>query len=221
MADSAELLLLLRRTLLTLGIGALAVVLCYYWVDRPVALFVHKQAVARIPGMVWLTYPPPVIQSWSPLLLAMMIVSRAWGPWRKWQLTLLVAGISLIVADQFRESLGDLCGRYWPETWHDNNPSLIGNGTYGFHPFHAGDDTGSFPSGHAARILGFVAVLWIGAPSGRLIYAIVSLPMLIALVAMNFHFVSDVIAGSVLGGIVGAYAAMLSGLSSDEHVTVP
>ena len=34
----------------------------------------------------------------------------------------------------------------------------------------------------------------------------------VALVGMNFHFVSDVIAGSVLGGIVGAYSVRLARL---------
>jgi hypothetical protein len=34
--------------------------------------------------------------------------------------------------------------------------------------------------------------------------------MLVSLVAMNYHFVSDVIAGSVLGGIVATYAAHLA-----------
>ena len=33
------------------------------------------------------------------------------------------------------------------------------------------------------------------------------IPMLLSLVAMNHHFVSDVIAGSVLGGLIAAYAA--------------
>jgi len=39
------------------------------------------------------------------------------------------------------------------------------------------------------------------------------LPMLIALVAMNYHFVGDVIAGSTLGAIVGTFAVALSGLT--------
>jgi len=34
--------------------------------------------------------------------------------------------------------------------------------------------------------------------------------MLVSLVAMNYHFVSDVIAGSVLGAIIAAYAAHLA-----------
>ena len=139
------------------------------------------------------------MQSWSPLVLVLLAIRRAFGPWRRWQHVLFVACVSLIVADQFRESLGDLCGRYWPETWHNNNPSLIGTGAYGFHPFEVGDDIGSFPSGHAARIAGFFAVFWLAMPRGRWLYAIVAVPMLVALVAMNYHFVGDVIAGSVLG----------------------
>jgi membrane-associated phospholipid phosphatase len=36
--------------------------------------------------------------------------------------------------------------------------------------------------------------------------------MLLSLVAMNYHFVSDVIAGSVLGALIAAYAAHLARL---------
>jgi membrane-associated phospholipid phosphatase len=149
------------------------------------------------------------VQGWSPLVLVLLAIRRAFGPWRVWQHTLLIACVSLIVADQFRESLGDICGRYWPETWNDNNPSLIGTGAYGFHLFEVGDDTGSFPSGHAARIAGFVSVFWFAMPRGRWLYVFIAVPMLIALVAMNYHFVSDVIAGSVLGAVIGSWAVRL------------
>jgi membrane-associated phospholipid phosphatase len=200
--------LLLRRVLVALA--ACAVIACYYVVDRPVAFFVHNHKWNTIEVFKWLTYPPPFVQTWSPLVIALVVARRAGGPWRRWQLILLVACVSLVVADQFRESIGDLCGRYWPETWHNDNPSLIGTGAYGFHPFQSGDDTGSFPSGHAARIAAFVGVFWFALPRGRWLYALIALPMLVALVAMNYHFVSDVIAGSVLGAIVGAWAARIS-----------
>ena len=185
------------------------VAICYYFVDRPVAFFVHDHRIARFDELRWLTEPPPLVQSWSPLVLVLLVVRRAFGEWRRWQHVLFMACVSLIVADQFRESLGDLCGRYWPETWHDNNPSLIGTGAYGFHPFEVGDDTGSFPSGHSARIAAFAAVFWLALPRGRWLYAVVAVPMLIALVGMDYHFVGDVIAGSVLGAIIGAWATRL------------
>ena len=196
----------------------MAVVLCYCFVDRPVAFFVHRHRIARFEEFRWLTEPPPLVQIWSPLVLVLLAARRAFGPWRRWQQVLFVACVSLIVADQFRSSLGDLFGRYWPETWHDNNPSLIGTGTYGFDLFKAGGAGGSFPSGHAARILAFAAVFWLTMPRGRWLYAIIAVPMLLALVAMDYHFVGDVVAGSVLGGIVGAWAVRLSGMGADEAV---
>jgi membrane-associated phospholipid phosphatase len=143
---------------------------------------------------------------------------RAWGPLRRWQGALFTACISLIVADTFRSSLGDACGRYWPETWY-HNPSLIGNNTYGFHPFAGGENSGSFPSGHAARIVGFASVWWLATPRSRPVLAIICLPLLTSLVAMNYHFVSDVVAGSFLGAIIGVYAACLSGLTPESLAT--
>jgi membrane-associated phospholipid phosphatase len=217
MADSQQFVYLLRRTLVAIGACTVVVVFCYYCVDRPVAYFVHDYRTAKLDGLKRLTEPPPLAQSWSPLVLTVLAVRRAFGPWKQWQQTLFVACVSVIVADQFRKSIGDLFGRYWPETWHNDNPSLIGNGTYGFHAFEVGDDTGSFPSGHAARILGFATVFWLAMPQCRWLCVLIAVPMLVALVGMNYHFVGDVIAGSVLGGIVGAWAVHLIGFDS----TVP
>lgn len=201
-----------NRTLIAVFACTIAVVFCYYFVDRQVAFFVQRHTLNRFEELRWLTEPPPLVQSWSPLLLVFLCVRRAYGPWRHWQHVLFIACVSVIVADQFRQSLGDLCGRYWPETWHDNTPSLIGTGAYGFHPFQVGDDVGSFPSGHSARILGFFSVFWLAMPRGRWLYAILALPMLLALIGMNYHFVGDVIAGSTLGAIVGTYAVAMGGL---------
>jgi membrane-associated phospholipid phosphatase len=217
MTNEQDFRLLLRRATLTSLAGLAVVVFCYFWIDRPVAFFVHRHEIEKfnvwkINVFKWLTDPPPIMQTWSPLVLALLMTRRTWGPLKLWQHTLFAASLSLIVADEFRHFLGDLCGRYWPETWFNNNPSLIGDGTYGFHPFAGGDDIGSFPSGHAARIAGFATVWCIAMPRGRVFWIIVCLPMLVSLVAMNYHFVSDVIAGCVLGAIVGMYAACLAHL---------
>lgn len=201
---------LLNRSCIAIIACIFAVVICYYFVDRPVAFFVHDHEISKVQEFRWFTEPPPLVQGWSPLVLVALAIRRAFGPWRVWQQTLFIACVSLIVADQFRESLGDICGRYWPETWHDNNPSLIGTGAYGFHPFEVGDDTGSFPSGHAARIAGFFAVFWLLLSRGRWLYALIAIPMLLSLIAMNYHFVGDVIAGSVVGALIGTWAARLS-----------
>src|SRR5690606_11996158 len=106
---------------------------------RPLAEFVYQQNFARFEWLKWLTYPPPYVQTWSPLLIVGLVVRRAWGAWSKLERTLLVSLVGLILADQFRESLQLLFGRDWPETWINNNPSLIGSNSYGFH-FFQGDE---------------------------------------------------------------------------------
>jgi len=204
--------ILLFCTLVAIALCIAAVLVCYFLVDRQVAFFVYHHHINNIKIFRWLTYLPPEVQNWSPLVLTVLMVRRAWGPFARWQKVLLVACLSLIMADEFRMSLGDVFGRYWPETWSHDNPSLIGTGTYGFHPFQRGDDIGSFPSGHAARIFGFAMVWLIAIPSSRFICAVLCAPMLVSLVATNYHFVGDVIAGSVLGAIVATYAARLARL---------
>jgi membrane-associated phospholipid phosphatase len=208
---------LLHRTLITLALSSAAVLVCYFWIDRPAAFFVYRHHINTIRVFRWLTYPPPEVQNWSALILTILMVRRALGPFLHWQQVLLVACISLIVADDFRISLGDVCGRYWPETWTHDNPSLISTGTYGFHPFQRGDDIGSFPSGHACRILAFAMVWVIATPRSRTVQIVaiaLCAPMLVSLVAMNYHFVSDVIAGGVLGAVVATYAAHLARLQT-------
>lgn len=50
-------------------------------------------------------------------------------------------------------------------------------------------------------------------PGSRVVTMVLSIPMLLSLVAMNYHFVSDVIAGSVLGALVAMYATHLARLN--------
>lgn len=203
---------LLLRALIMTALCIAAVLVCYFWIDRPVAFFVYRHHINTIQVFRWLTYPPPEVQNWSALVLTILMVRRAWGPFLCWQRVLLVACLSLIVADDFRISLGDVCGRYWPDTWTHDNPSLIGTGAYGFHPFQRGDDIGSFPSGHACGILAFATVWGIAMPHSRILVTVLCAPMLVSLVATNYHFISDVIGGSVLGAIVATYASHLARL---------
>ena len=101
---------LLRRSLIALAICLGAVLVCYFWIDRPVAFFVYRHDLEQVNVFHCLTYPPPQVQTWSPLVLAARAVRRAWGAWARWQQTLFVACVSLIVTDQFRVCLGTFAG---------------------------------------------------------------------------------------------------------------
>ena len=205
--------LLLRRSLLAALLCAILVALCYFFVDRPVAYFVHDQDFGRYPVLKWLTYPPPILERWSPLVLVILVIRRSGGPFHRCEQTLLAACVSLIIAGQFRETLSYGFGRYWPETWIENNPSLIRDGAYGFHPFHTGVIYRSFPSGHTTRSVAIAAVVWIAYPRWRGLCVLAPAAVASGLLLMDYHFVGDVVAGAFLGALVGAYIARFCGLS--------
>jgi membrane-associated phospholipid phosphatase len=203
---------LFRNTLAALLLCAVLVLLCYLFIDRPVAFFVHNHALAGYAVLKWLTYPPPILQAWTPVALAALMLRRVYGPFRGCELTVLAACVGMVLADQFRETLAYGFGRYWPETWVDDNPSLIRDGAYGFHPFHGGTAYGSFPSGHAARTLAVAAVVWIAYPRWRWACGLASVAIAAGLIGMDYHFVGDVVAGGFVGGVVGTYTAHYNGL---------
>lgn len=210
--DTAGFRRLQSQTLKVLALGTTLVALCYFFVDRPVAFAAHNRNHLADAYLQGITLVPPLVQAWVPVLLVALMVRRTFGPLRRWEQTLFVAGVAVVLADQFKESLAYVAGRYWPETWVDHNPSLIGDGAYGFHPFRSGSWYGSFPSGHTARTLAFVAVFWRVYPWSRLPGVLASLAVAVALVGMNYHFVSDVIAGGLTGSVIGAYAVSLANL---------
>jgi membrane-associated phospholipid phosphatase len=209
---------LLRNSLAALLLCGTLVVIGYCFVDRPVAFYVHRQRFADFAVLKWLTYPPPVLQAWAPALLAVLMVRRAWGPFYRWERVLVAAGVGIILADQSRQTLAYVFGRYWPDTWTLDNPSLIRDDAYGFHPFHYGIAFDSFPSGHAARTLALVAVVWVAWPGWRWACGLAAAAEAVALIGLNYHFVSDVIAGGFVGGIVGAYTACCTGLAGPNRL---
>lgn len=216
MVNQQRWMALVWKTWLALLICAGLVTVCYFLIDRPVSYFVYEHRWNRFYFLKWLTFIPPFVQTWSPLVIAACVLRPLSKPRSQCELALLAACVSVILAHQFKESLAVLFGRAWPETWVNNNPSLIGDGTFGFHFFRGNVEYASFPSGHMARLGAAMAVLWIAAPKLRWLALLVLVAEAIGLVGMNYHFVGDVIAGTIIGGIIGSYTAYGFGVEPAE-----
>jgi membrane-associated phospholipid phosphatase len=205
--DTAAFRSLLRRTVVALAACAVLVATAYWLVDRPVALFVHEHQAERPAALHWLAEIAMALNALAPVVVVLAVLKRAWAPLTRLDRTLLAAALSLMVAVAFEYYLKFLFGRYWPATWVDNNPSLIRDGAYGFHPFHFGSAYGSFPSGHTARTFAVLSVVWIAYPRWRWLCVIGCAAVMIGLVGMNYHFVGDTIGGAFLGAVTGSYTA--------------
>lgn len=182
---------------------ATSVAAAYAWVDRPLSYFSHDHLaqwrvffeLQRLPE--YLTVLVVLIF----VLTGLAVLAR--GVLSRFLSVLLVSGVSLAAAALIKDQLKFVFGRSWPETWINNNPSLIRDGAFGFNPFHGGVGYASFPSGHMTLTCAAVSVLWFAYPNYRVLYAVVIAAVLIGLIGANYHFLSDTIAGGFLGWCTG------------------
>lgn len=198
---------------------ALAVAVSYEWLDRPIALVFH--ATVAHPDLL-----APVARWPNPIVPLAVIAFVGLGLWNlsgralsRIQNCLLLCSISLIIAEMTKAQLKFVFGRTWPETWVHNNPSFLRDGVYGFNFFHDGSAYTSFPSGHMAVSCSVISVLWVYFPAWRTVCALVALFVAIGLVAANYHFLSDVIAGSFVGISTGWMVTSL--WKAHEHFDAP
>lgn len=119
---------MLRDWCVYFALTALGVVISYTWLDRPLAFFVHDHVNDKHPFILMQRIPElfPFVAMLVLLWCAAFVLLRR--PLAPVQVMLLSCSLSLIVAKAATEQLKFAFGRTWPETWINNNPSLIGSG---------------------------------------------------------------------------------------------
>ena len=208
-----------------------ATIAAYFFADRPLCEFIYNHAVPQhlmdfLKKMLSLPFFinehsliqrsnllsqlldwPPLMSGLSPFLLLLGVLLK---PGKAKDL-LLFMGISILLTFVLKNDLKWIFSRNWPVTWTNNNRSWISNHAYGFHWFSGkifqGDDTtGSFPSGHTA--IAFATLLPIGLLHCRILPFCILLASLegLAMILCDYHFLSDVLAGALVG-IICAFAA--------------
>jgi membrane-associated phospholipid phosphatase len=195
------------RTSLIFGALFALVVLSYLFLDRQVASglrpYTHGAQL-----FVWMTY---IVNPLIPLasIAAAFIGARALvrGSLTPGETLILRICCALLVAYVLKDQLKYLFGRTWPETWINNNPSFFGDGTYGFFPLHGGAGYASFPSGHTTLIATVAGALWSLVPKLRWLGVALVLAVAAGLLGADYHWLSDIIAGGMLGVTTGLVAA--------------
>lgn len=187
-----------------------AVLLSIFFIDRPLAAlsFQHFHEtrgpfVAMTHALDWIELAAVLILCWAAVIFAFGKSLGARG------LIALRATLALFLAMGVKELAKLAFGRTWPETWVCGNPSFIRDGAFGFSPFHGGAGWAAFPSGHETVICAVAGCLWILAPRLRPLCALAVLAMAIGLLGADYHFLSDVLAGALLGWAVGLFVAKL------------
>jgi membrane-associated phospholipid phosphatase len=112
---------------------------------------------------------------------------------------------AVVIGQFLKDIFKVIFGRYWPATFVCNNPSLVSNHVYGFQWFKSGSAYASFPSGHTTFIFSFSISMWFLFPKLRWLWFLLAFLVVVGQIGMYYHFLSDVIAGALLGSLVGFY----------------
>ena len=198
---------ILKSTIVSLIFCAALVTLCYFYVDRSVADFVYAHNFSKYSiWFEWSTHISPLLLYLAPIVVIILVLKKVIAKQLSRLATVFLAiSVNLIVTVSIKDELKFVFGRYWPATWIDNNPSWLQNHAYGFHFFHSGKAFQSFPSGHTAIIFAVMSIIWMVYPKWRWLSVISCMLVMLSLLALNYHFVSDIIVGGFLGSITGMY----------------
>ena len=191
----------MRAFALAMGACVVLTLAAMYLVDLPTARFVHTLPWAQGLRSPALGLPVLVTLSGLAILAGALWVANGHVP-QKLQEILIVASFSLtssVCVDELL--LKRLFGREAPDVF-------LQTGVDAFNWFQ-GTPFDAFPSGHAVQIVSVGTVFLIGYPRQRAAWLTLMGVGLIALVLGNWHFVSDVIAGTGVGASAGIATTVL------------
>ncbi len=181
-------------------ISVLLAVFSYFVLDARISIFFYHLAVSYVVLRKYESHIPD-------LLFPAVIVTTVlcWTVWYMWLAKgiknvhtrfLQLCGVSVPLAYTAKTVLQYAFGRADPRLW------LAHRQRVGLHWLPGGAGFPRFPSGHRAGFMAAAAELWLRYPRFRAVYASCAVLLGSALVATNYHFVSDVVAGAYLGVLV-------------------
>ena len=175
------------------------IVLCLWLLDLPLAAWIAEYLTANAPyvktsDMLGLLPIIVVILTSLSWIAYFYLVRRNIHDQRT--LFCRVTGTVLPLSFGMKTVLKWLFGRTEARTWL-SDPSL-----YGFHWFAGTEGFQGFPSGHMLVFTPLFLALWHFYPCYRPYYAVVWLCLGAALIATEYHFLGDVLAGAYIGAMV-------------------
>lgn len=178
-----------------LGLSVALSLLCYLFVDRPLA-----RLCDTLPAVTHAVFRYLSLLSSFPVALALclimltLFVIRVYG--RKMsqvsQAPLLFVPAATLTTWFFTSALKHVFGRYRPVM-------LLTRELYGFRFLQVGYTSTSFPSGHAAIAFSLLLAAAVVRPKDRVALIALAAALALSRVVITAHFLGDVIAGAAVG----------------------
>ena len=189
-----------RSWVTALVVTVVTVPLCIAYVDRPIALFFSHHIVENgiRSVLVWFILPfGPIVTAAIIALLAGGIRRLSGSDFPPRLRPLVIPTIAMTFGTGVEYILKVITAR--AEIW----PTFIHDKQYGFDWLHYRDGWRSFPSGTAIGMFALVGVLLVKRSRWTTPALCAGVILCILLPMVNYHWVSDVIAGMFLGLTIG------------------
>ncbi len=195
--------LAVRYVLFTFPPVLLATLLCLLFIDKPTAIrtaqWVSEKSISTTPALIsgdLLNLLTELVYLGVTCWMVLYFFFRTAGKNSKFLDCLAFMSLTMAVAFFIKSTLQLFFGRYVPRYADSNILIFVRNKSlYGFHWFQAG----SFPSGHMCVFGAGLTALVLFYPKTKPIAILLGLGLAITMVLLNYHFVSDVIAGGYIG----------------------
>lgn len=168
------------------------------WIDLPLACLVFDARSGQLTDHFLNTASPLLVHAIPDLgLIALLLLLVRRAREQRWRFFFMSSAVGLASYATTEFILKPIFGRTSPHDW-------VWHQRAEFHFFSASNY--SFPSGHAALATGALATLWLlQKPTGKLPLAMIA-AFDLAMVALNIHFLGDVLAGTLFGYVIARLA---------------
>ena len=173
------------------AVTLLLIVLSYYFVDIPVAIFCRQidQNIRQV--FDWITALG--VSTWYLVAsLCFFVVFRFYKKNRVYANRALFIFAAVALSGIAANVVKLTVARYRPKLFFEK-------GLYGFDFFNVGYEYNSFPSGHVVTIFSMAAAMSLFWPKYRMYFFVVAFVVALSRIVLTAHFVSDVIAGAFIG----------------------
>lgn len=188
-------------TFMLLLITWVMIFLSYQYFDKAIAHWIHHhdaanyylKSLAIIPLFFYFAAPAGLFTA---IFLANFIQPN------RWLQCAFDSAIATIITYYIVNISRFIFNHYWPHIWKHHKVSLANQQAYGLHFFQFGKAYPSFPSAPTAISFGFLVVIMLYYPRTRLLISLLLLAISASLLSMNYYFLSDIIAGAVIGSVI-------------------
>lgn len=188
------------KIMFSLVIGIFLIIGSYLYFDKPIVYFLHDHHSRDLILLNFFANQiTTVITAGIAICYVYLCLRILSFRLTQFETKLLIICNAVVITWFMKEQLKYVFGRYWAETFIGNK-SLLADNIYGFNWFSSAST--SFPSGHVAFISAFAGCCWAFFPRWRFLWMALVTIVCVGQVGMYYHFLSDAIAGALLGGLV-------------------